>query len=108
MTLSRCIEEYVRHRRSLGVCFHGEQVRLSALVKSVGLECTTAWPAEPSVSGHFRNPGFVTEIPRLAGDTALLTLRRDRGPIRSICGRHQQQPLERVLAVIAPSRIAAD
>jgi integrase/recombinase XerD len=36
MTLSRCIEEYVRHRRSLGVCFHGEQVRLSALVKSVG------------------------------------------------------------------------
>ena len=36
MTLSRCIDEYVRHRRSLGVCFHGEQVRLSALVKSVG------------------------------------------------------------------------
>jgi integrase/recombinase XerD len=36
MTLSRCIDEYVRHRRSLGVCFHGEQVRLSAFVKSVG------------------------------------------------------------------------
>jgi integrase/recombinase XerD len=36
MTLSPCIEEYVRHRRSLGVCFHGEQVRLRALAKSVG------------------------------------------------------------------------
>ena len=34
--LTACIEEYVRHRRSLGVCFHGEQVRLSAFVKSVG------------------------------------------------------------------------
>jgi site-specific recombinase XerD len=36
MTLSRCIDEYVRHRRSLGVCFHGEQVRLRAFVKAVG------------------------------------------------------------------------
>ena len=36
MTLSTCIEEYVRHRRSLGVQFHGEQVQLSAFVKSVG------------------------------------------------------------------------
>ena len=36
MTLSACINEYVRHRRSLGVQFHGEQVRLSAFAKSVG------------------------------------------------------------------------
>jgi site-specific recombinase XerD len=36
MTLSQCIEAYVRHRRSLGVAFHGEQVRLSAFIKAVG------------------------------------------------------------------------
>jgi integrase/recombinase XerD len=36
MTLSACINEYVRHRRSLGVHFHGEQVQLSAFAKSVG------------------------------------------------------------------------
>ena len=36
MTLSACINEYVRHRRSLGVYFHGEQVQLSAFAKSVG------------------------------------------------------------------------
>lgn len=36
MTLSTCIKEYVRHRRSLGVQFHGEEVRLNAFVKSVG------------------------------------------------------------------------
>ena len=36
MTLSTCIQEYVRHRRSLGVHFHGEQVQLSAFVKAVG------------------------------------------------------------------------
>ena len=36
MTLSACINEYVRHRRSLGVQFHGEQVQLAAFAKSVG------------------------------------------------------------------------
>ncbi len=36
MTLTACINEYVRHRRSLGVHFHGEQVQLSAFAKSVG------------------------------------------------------------------------
>ncbi len=36
MTLSACIDEYVRHRRSLGVLFHGEQVQLRAFAKSVG------------------------------------------------------------------------
>lgn len=36
MTLSACIKEYVRHRRSLGVQFHGEQVQLTAFAKSVG------------------------------------------------------------------------
>ena len=36
MTLSACIKEYVRHRRSLGVQFHGEQVQLTAFAKAVG------------------------------------------------------------------------
>ena len=36
MTLSACIKEYVRHRRSLGVQFHGEQVQLTAFATSVG------------------------------------------------------------------------
>ena len=42
MTLSTCIREYVQHRRSLGVQFHGEQVQLSAFVKSVGDVALTA------------------------------------------------------------------
>jgi len=46
MTLSTCIKEYVRHRRSLGVQFHGAQVQLSALVKSVGDIEVTAVDAE--------------------------------------------------------------
>ena len=36
MTLSQCLDEYIRHRRSLGVCFHGEQVRLSTFLRTVG------------------------------------------------------------------------
>jgi integrase/recombinase XerD len=36
MTLAHAIDAYVRHRRSLGVDFHGEQVRLSAFLKTVG------------------------------------------------------------------------
>ena len=36
MTLSHAIDAYVRHRRSLGVYFHGEQVRLTAFLKTVG------------------------------------------------------------------------
>lgn len=35
MKLSSCLDEYVRHRRSLGVCFHGEQVRLSTFLRTV-------------------------------------------------------------------------
>lgn len=36
MTLSSCLEAYVRHRRSLGICFHGEQVRLHTFLRTVG------------------------------------------------------------------------
>ncbi len=36
MTLSTCVKEYVRHRRSLGVQFHSEEVQLSAFLRSVG------------------------------------------------------------------------
>ncbi len=36
MTLSQCLDEYIRHRRSLGVCFHGEQVRLRTFLRIVG------------------------------------------------------------------------
>ncbi|HZR25973.1 MAG TPA: tyrosine-type recombinase/integrase [Vicinamibacterales bacterium] len=36
MTLSHCLDAYVRHRRSLGICFHGEQVRLSTFLRIVG------------------------------------------------------------------------
>jgi hypothetical protein len=46
MTLSTCIKEYVRHRRSLGVDFHSEQVQLCAFVKVVGDVALTAVDAE--------------------------------------------------------------
>jgi hypothetical protein len=57
MTLSTCIKEYVRHRRSLGVQFHGEQVQLSAFVKAVGDVALTArrcCRARPSVDTQNR------------------------------------------------------
>ena len=36
MKLCACIEQYVNYRRSLGACFHGEQVRLRAFGKAMG------------------------------------------------------------------------
>jgi integrase/recombinase XerD len=60
MTLSRCIDEYVRHRRSLGVCFHGEQVRLSAFVKSVG-DRALADVTPDSVRRYLDGTGPVTQ-----------------------------------------------
>jgi len=36
MKLAVCVESYVNYRRSLGVCFHGEQVRLRAFAKAMG------------------------------------------------------------------------
>jgi integrase/recombinase XerD len=59
MTLSTCIQEYVRHRRSLGVQFHGEQVQLSAFVKSVGDIALTAVDAE-AVRRYVAGKGPVT------------------------------------------------
>lgn len=60
MTLSRCIDEYVRHRRSLGVCFHGEQVRLSAFVKSVG-DLALADVSPEAVRRYLDGTGPVTQ-----------------------------------------------
>jgi integrase/recombinase XerD len=60
MTLSPCIEEYVRHRRSLGVCFHGEQVRLRAFLKSVGDLALPAISAD-SVRRYIDGKGPVTQ-----------------------------------------------
>ena len=60
MTLSRCVDEYVRHRRSLGVCFHGEQVRLSALVKSVG-DIALAEVTAEAVRHYIDGQGPVTQ-----------------------------------------------
>ncbi len=59
MTLSTCIQEYVRHRRSLGVQFHGEQVQLSAFVKAVGDIALTAVDAE-AVRRYIDGKGPVT------------------------------------------------
>ncbi len=59
MTLSRCIEEYVRHRRSLGVQFHGEQVQLSAFVKVVGDIALTEVDAE-AIRRYIDGKGPVT------------------------------------------------
>jgi integrase/recombinase XerD len=59
MTLSTCIQEYVRHRRSLGVQFHGEQVQLSAFVKVVGDIALTAIDAE-AVRRYIDGKGPVT------------------------------------------------
>jgi len=36
MKLATCIENYVNYRRSMDVCFHGEQVRLRAFSKAMG------------------------------------------------------------------------
>ena len=36
MKLAHCIDEYVNYRRSLGVCFHGEQVRLRSFGRAMG------------------------------------------------------------------------
>jgi integrase/recombinase XerD len=60
MTLSPCIEEYVRHRRSLGVCFHGEQVRLRAFVKCVG-DLTLADVTPEAVRRYIDGKGPVTQ-----------------------------------------------
>jgi hypothetical protein len=60
MTLSQCIEEYVPHRRSLGVCFHGEQVRLRAFLKSAGDGALPAISAE-SVRRYIDGKGPVTQ-----------------------------------------------
>ena len=59
MTLSACIKEYVRHRRSLGVQFHGEQVQLSAFIKSVGDIALTAVDAD-AVRRYIDGKGPVT------------------------------------------------
>lgn len=45
MKLALCIENYVKYRRSMGVCFHGEQVRLRAFSKAMGdIEITSVTP----------------------------------------------------------------
>jgi integrase len=36
MKLSACLDDYVSYRRSLGVCFHGEQVRLRTFGRMMG------------------------------------------------------------------------
>lgn len=36
MKLATCIDNYVNYRRSMGVCFHGERVRLHAFRKAMG------------------------------------------------------------------------
>ncbi len=59
MTLSTCIKEYVRHRRSLGVQFHGEQVQRSAFVTSVGDIALTAVDAE-AIRRYIDGKGPVT------------------------------------------------
>lgn len=59
MTLSHCIEEYVRHRRSLGVSFHGEQVRLSAFIKAVG-DVEVPVVSSSAVSRYLEGRGPVT------------------------------------------------
>jgi hypothetical protein len=59
MTLSACIKEYVRHRRSLGVQFHGEQVQLSAFIKSVGDIALTTVDAD-AVRRYIDGKGPVT------------------------------------------------
>ena len=60
MTSSHCIDEYVRHRRSLGVCFHGEQVRLRAFLKSAADVALPAVSAE-SVRRYIDGKGPVTQ-----------------------------------------------
>jgi integrase/recombinase XerD len=60
MTLSQCLDEYIRHRRSLGVCFHGEQVRLSTFLRTVGdREIATVTPQ--AVRRYIDGRGPVTQ-----------------------------------------------
>src|SRR5437762_14369776 len=85
MTLSPCIEEYVRHRRSLGVCFHGEQVRLRAFLKSVGDLALPAISAE-SVRRYIDRKGPVTQawFARFLHRRGVLSVRH-RAAVRGSC-----------------------
>ena len=102
MTLSTCIQEYVRHRRSLGVQFHGEQVQLSAFVKSVGDIAFTA-----TVAGNtdvYVAPSTGGDPKRLIFDdwgrtnNTCLRLDNEERLIGAAPGRWQERETRRALA----------
>jgi len=59
MKLATCIENYVNYRRSLGVCFHSEKVRLCAFSKAMGkIDITRVTPK--AVRQHLDGKGPIT------------------------------------------------
>lgn len=59
MKLATCIESYVNYRRSQGVCFHGENVRLSAFNKAMGdIDISQVKPK--AVKQHLDGKGPIT------------------------------------------------
>jgi integrase/recombinase XerD len=61
MKLSACIESYVNYRRSLGVCFHGEQVRLRTFGGVMG-DIEVARVTQAAVRRYLDGKGPVTSF----------------------------------------------